>query len=76
MSADDIKAGNGRSFGPREILVVSLLAIVAVFAIANFDDTRVDFVVKDVTLPLVVVIVASLLVGFIVGWVMGVHDDD
>jgi uncharacterized integral membrane protein len=75
MSADN-NIGKSRRFGPGEVIVVVLLAIVAVFAIANFDDTRVDFVVDDVTLPLVAVIVASLVIGFIVGWVMGVRDND
>ncbi len=40
-----------------------LAAIVLALALANLDDVKVDFLVQDVTLPLVFIILGSALIG-------------
>ena len=40
-----------------------LIAVVLALGLANFDDVKVDFLVQDVTLPLVFIILGSAIVG-------------
>ena len=63
--------GSRRDISPKLIIAVILVVIVIVLAIVNSNDTNIDFVVADVTLPLFVVIVGSAIVGLIVGYVLG-----
>ena len=63
--------GSGRNISPKMILVAILVVIIVILAIANSQDTTVDFVVADISLPLFVVIVGSALVGLIVGYFLG-----
>jgi uncharacterized integral membrane protein len=75
MSAEQDRTSRSR-IGAKEAFGLILVAIVAVFAIANSKKTKIDFVFTHVNLPLVAVIVGSALLGFIVGWVVGVHDNE
>lgn len=47
--------------GGTGVLVVVILAL----ALANLDDVKIDFLVQDVTLPLVFIILGSALIGAI-----------
>ncbi len=60
------RSGAWRPSG-REVVAGIGAVIVLVFAIANFEDAKVDFVFADVTLPLFFVIVGSALIGAIAG---------
>lgn len=55
----------------RLIAVAILVAIAAVFAIANLDQVRVDLIFGSAKLPLIIVIVACLLIGVAIGAVLG-----
>jgi uncharacterized integral membrane protein len=68
--------GSGRSISPKMIMVAILVVIVVVLAIANSQDTTVDFVVADISVPLFVVIVGSALVGLVVGYFLGRREKD
>jgi uncharacterized integral membrane protein len=68
--------GAGRSISPKMIVAAILVVIVVVLAIANSQDTKVDFVVADITLPLFVVIVGSALIGLVVGYFLGRREKD
>ena len=56
---------------PHHIVVGICLVVLAVFALVNIDDVRVDFVFETVRAPLVLVIVVCALLGFVIGWVVG-----
>jgi uncharacterized integral membrane protein len=66
--ADD--AGRGRRMSGHQIGAIVLVAIVVVFALANTQDVRIDFVVGDVTLPLFAVIAVVGGLGFGAGWLV------
>ena len=61
--------GASEGFRPtgRQVVVVILIAIVLILAIANLEDTKVDFVFGDITLPLFFVVVGAGLIGALVG---------
>ena len=63
--------GSRRDISPKLIIAAILVVIVIILAIVNSQDTKVDFVVADITLPLFVVIVGAALVGLIVGYFLG-----
>jgi len=67
--ADDQRAQS--RIKPHYIVVGICLGVLAVFALVNIDDVRVDFAVDTVDAPLVLVIVVSALLGFLIGWVIG-----
>ena len=46
-----------------QIVVGIVVLVVVIFALANLEDAKVDFVFADVTLPLFFVIVGSGLLG-------------
>ena len=61
--------GASEGFRPsgRQIVAAILIVIVLVFAIANLEDAKIDFVFGDITLPLFFVIVGSGLIGAAIG---------
>ena len=61
--------GASEGFRPsgRQIVAAILIIIVLVFAIANLEDAKIDFVFGDITLPLFFVIVGSGLIGALIG---------
>jgi uncharacterized integral membrane protein len=65
--ADDV--GRRRMSG-RSIGAIVLIAVIAVFAVANTQDATIDFVFGDITLPLFVVIAIVGLIGFGAGWLV------
>lgn len=56
-----------------------LVAVILALALANLDDVKIDFLVQDVTLPLVFVILGSAVIGAIAAtffhWFRGRGDD-
>jgi uncharacterized integral membrane protein len=72
--ADEQRAGS--RIKPRYIIVGICVVVLAVFAILNVDDVRVDFVADTVAAPLVLVIVVCALLGFLIGWVVGHRRND
>jgi len=66
--ADDV--GRGRRMSGRQIGAIVLVAAVVIFAIANTQDVKIDFVFGDVTLPLFVVIAVVGLLGFGAGYLV------
>lgn len=66
--ADDV--GRGRRISARQIGAIVLVAVVVVFALANTQDTKIDFIFGDVTLPLFVVIAVVGALGFGAGYLV------
>jgi len=51
----------------REVGAFILVLIVLVFALANFNDVRIDLIFASVTMPLFFVITVPALLGFLAG---------
>jgi uncharacterized integral membrane protein len=60
-------SGGGFWTGGR-ILSAVLLVVVVALAVANWSDVEISFVVTNITLPLSVVIIGVLVVGYVAGW--------
>ena len=57
--------------GPQQILIGLLVIVLVVFAIANFDRVRVNFVLFDTEARVVTVIAVAGALGFLIGWLVG-----
>jgi uncharacterized integral membrane protein len=57
--------------GPQQILIGVLVVVLVVFAIANFDRVRVNFVLFDTEARVVTVIAVAGGLGFVIGWLVG-----
>lgn len=68
--ADDIGRRERRKMSGRQIGALVLVGIVVIFAVANTQDVKIDFVFGDVTLPLFVVIAVVGLIGFGAGYLV------
>jgi uncharacterized integral membrane protein len=64
---------DGVNLSGRQIVAGIGVLIVLIFAIANLEDAKIDFVFGDVTLPLFFVIVGSGLIGALVGAMISRH---
>ncbi len=69
------KSPRRRSSGEQaRLVVVAALAVLATaFALLNFHRVRVDFIVTKAHPPLIIVIVACLAVGLVIGMLGGRH---
>jgi uncharacterized integral membrane protein len=61
------------------ILSILLLIVIASFAVKNMGSVEIsyydyEFQLKSIELPLMVVVVIPLIVGFLIAWIMGVFD--
>ena len=67
--------GASSGFRPtgRQVVAGIGVLIVLIFAIANLEDAKIDFVFGDVTLPLFFVIDGSGLIGALVGAMISRH---
>jgi putative membrane protein len=72
--ADDQRAKS--RIKPHHIVAAIGVVVLAVFALVNIDDVRVDFVADTVDAPLVLVIVVCALLGFLIGWIIGRRRND
>jgi uncharacterized integral membrane protein len=50
----------------RFVLAVAIVVALVAFCIANTDDTKVDYLIGDSTVPLVVVMVVSAVAGALI----------
>jgi uncharacterized integral membrane protein len=72
--ADKMRADDGGSaLTPRRITALVVLGIVLVLAILNLERVAVDFGVKSVRMPLIVLIGVSAGGGFLAGWLFFRH---
>jgi uncharacterized integral membrane protein len=58
---------NGFLTGGRIVSLVLVLVVIA-WAVANWTDVEVSFLVARVTTPLTVLIIATLVIGYVAGW--------
>lgn len=61
------------------ILSILLLIVIASFAVKNMGSVEIsyydfEFQLNSIELPLMVVVVIPLIVGFLIAWIMGVFD--
>ena len=63
--------GPGTGIGPKQVVVAILAIVLIVFAIANFKQVRVNFLVFDTNARLVTVIVVAAGLGFVIGYFVG-----
>ncbi|MEX0665837.1 MAG: LapA family protein [Acidimicrobiia bacterium] len=59
----------------RQIAIAILVGLVALFGAVNFEKTSIDFLVDSVRIPLVFVIAACSLLGFLAGYLFARHLD-
>jgi uncharacterized integral membrane protein len=57
--------------GAQQILIGLLVVVLVVFAIANFDRVRVNFILFDTEARVVTVIAVAGALGFLIGWLVG-----
>jgi uncharacterized integral membrane protein len=55
----------------RVLILLILAAVLVVWALANTDDVEVDWLFDTSTVPLVIVIAVSAVVGFVLGLLAG-----
>ena len=55
----------------RTLAAAILGAVIAVFAVLNFDEVKVNWIVGSGQTPLILVIAASLAGGFVLGAILG-----
>lgn len=67
---------NGKRDRKRQITIIVLAAIAAIFALLNLDDVKVNFIVGTTKAPLIIVIVACLALGVALGLVGGRRRSD
>ena len=65
--------GRGR-MSPKAIAALVLVVVVVVFALQNTGETKVRFLVPEVTAPLWIALAASALVGVVAGWLIARRD--
>ena len=51
----------------RQVVGITILVVILVFAFVNLQDAQIDFVVDQVTVPLFFVIAVPALIGFVAG---------
>ena len=68
---DDTQPRTTTGIGPQQILIGLLVVVLVVFAIANFDRVRVNFLVFDTEARLITVIAVAGGLGFVIGWLVG-----
>jgi lipopolysaccharide assembly protein A len=55
----------------RLVAIVLLAVVITLFAVLNFEDVKVDWIVGSGEVPLIIVIVISLLVGVLLTYLAG-----
>lgn len=59
---------SGRTFTPRDALLVAVVALVVLFAVLNTREVRVNWIIGTTSTPLIIVIAVSMLLGTGVGY--------
>jgi uncharacterized integral membrane protein len=60
----------GRDISPRLIITIILVALAVIFILLNSKHTKVNFGVFHAETPIFLVIVISLAIGFVVGYLI------
>jgi uncharacterized integral membrane protein len=63
----------GRQLSPRQLVVLTLAALLVLFAALNFHHADVHLLFTTVSMPLVFVIAFCTLIGFAAGYLFAVH---
>lgn len=58
--------------GGGAILAGIVVIVAVIFALQNSDDTTMQFLFLEATVPLSLVIVVSMVLGAVIGWFVGV----
>ena len=61
-------SSNGGFLTGGRIVSLVLVLIVLAWAIANLEDVEVSFLLARVTMPMTVLIIATLVIGYVAGW--------
>jgi len=69
--ATEPRATTTSGIGPQQILIGLLVVVLVVFAIANFDRVRVNFLLFDTEARVITVIAVAGGLGFLIGWLVG-----
>jgi uncharacterized integral membrane protein len=67
QNPDGSATARSRRDRARLIAVAILAAIAALFALVNLDQVKVDLIFGSAKLPLIIVIVVCVLIGFVIG---------
>ena len=72
---DSMSSRQDTSWRPsgRQIGMAVAIGLVAIFGAVNFEKTSIDFLVDSVRIPLVFVIAACSLLGFLAGYLLKGH---
>lgn len=65
--ADDV---GKTAMSPRHIVALVLVVILVIIAVQNLEDANLDILFWDVSMPLVVLLAAFGLGGFLAGWLV------
>lgn len=71
--ADDIGKGQGNKLTGHQIAAIVIGAFVVLFAVLNFQKTRVDLLFSSVSMPLFFVIAVCGALGFGAGFLVARH---
>jgi len=71
--ADDVGRPERRKLTPRQIGAIVLAAVIVVFAVLNLQKVHIDFVVKTVSMPLVIEILVVAGIAFGAGFLFSRH---
>ena len=69
--APEPRSSTTTGIGPQQILIGLLVVVLVVFAIANFDRVRVNFLFFDTEARVITVIAVAGGLGFVIGWLVG-----
>jgi uncharacterized integral membrane protein len=67
MTMTQESPSEGLLTGGRIVSIVLVLIVVA-WAIANWNDVEVSFLFMRMTMPMTVLIIGTLVVGYVAGW--------
>jgi len=68
---DEPAEAPGSGIGAKQVIVAIVAIVLIVFAIANFKQVRVNFLLFDTNARLVTVIVVAAGLGFVIGYFVG-----
>jgi uncharacterized integral membrane protein len=63
----DGESTRGKQHQARQITIIALAAVAAIFALLNLDDVKVNFILGTTKAPLIIVIVACVALGVVLG---------
>jgi uncharacterized integral membrane protein len=64
---------DGRKVNVKLILVGAFIALLVIFALLNTHDVGVDWIFDTVSVPMILVIAVSAVLGFAIGFIVRSH---